>query len=67
MSEYHRALLRIDLQAAYRDLTENQLAAIQLWAGGYTQEEIAVELGVSQQRVCQLLDAARTRLRQKLQ
>ena len=56
-------ILRLDLEAALERLTARQRQAIQLVMEGYTECEIAEEMGVSQPAVFKLVAKARFALR----
>ncbi len=60
-------LLRLDLEAALRELPPRQLQAIELTAAGYTEEEIARLMGISHQTVSRLLAKARRTLKKFLE
>lgn len=53
----------IDLAAAMEKLTEKQRQAIKLWVLGYTQQEIAGIMGVSQPTVFRILRDTKDALR----
>ncbi len=46
---------RIDVERAMGRLSRRQAAVLYLWVTGYTQAEIGEAMGVSQQRISQIL------------
>ena len=47
---------KIDIERAMRRLSYREAAVLYLWVTGYTQEEIGEAMGVSQQRISQILE-----------
>ena len=58
--------LRLDLEMALQKLPPRQRQAIELAIEGYSECEVAEELGISQPAVFKLLEKARLRLRELL-
>ena len=46
---------KIDVERAIGRLSKREAAVLYLWVTGYTQEEIGEAMGVSQQRISQIL------------
>jgi len=63
MDEQEFVEASIDLQAALQELSESEQNLIWMWSIGYTQQEIAVELGVTQPAVSQKVAAILEKLR----
>ena len=53
-----RAELRLDLEAALRQLTPKQAEALGAWLAGYTQQEIGDACGVSQRAIGRRIERA---------
>lgn len=47
---------KIDVERAMGRLSRREAAVLYLWVTGYTQEEIGEAMGVSQQRISQILE-----------
>ncbi len=47
---------KIDVERAMGRLSYREAAVLYLWVTGYTQEEIGEAMGVSQQRISQILE-----------
>lgn len=54
---------RVDLLAALEKLTPRQRQAVELFAQGYTQEEIGQALGIKQPSVLRLIRRAAAKMR----
>jgi len=66
MRETDDSDLRLDLERALARLTPKQRAALWLWCQGYTQEEIAVQAGVTKMAICYRIKAAIATIRGRL-
>ena len=60
------AELRLDLEAALRQLTPKQTEALGAWLAGYTQQEIGDACGVSKMAICHRIKGAIKRIAEYL-
>ena len=58
---------RIDLQDALPCLTEKQAEALGMWVEGYTQKEVAIVMGITQQAAGFLIDRGLGRIRRTVE
>jgi DNA-directed RNA polymerase specialized sigma24 family protein len=57
---------RLDIEAACKKLTSKQAQVLNMWLLGYTQEEAAASMGITQVAVCRLIDRAAKTIRAAL-